>query len=422
MTDESNVEVPVPSGNTGEPSVPEQASAVEPSTPGSLLAKPAPPPSPSSPANTAPAPAAENPAPATAPAAASPASWAPPAKSHFTITVILLLIIAAVAVILYAWRLPPFAGWIEQTDNAYVRGRTTVISPQVAGYVTTVAAQDFQEVKAGEVLVQIEDRIYSARVEQARANLSSQVANLDNSLQAQRAKEAGELSQDAAIASANAQLLRARADMQRVESLVADGSVSKREADQTRAALQQAEAQLRQAQAAREIARQDVRTVAVGRNGLSAAVDAAKAQVHLAEIDLDHSVIRAPEDGQLSEIGVRAGQYVAAGTQLMFLVPHERWIVANFKEAQTHGMQVGQRADFRVDALAGAKLQGHIESIAPAAGSEFAVLKPDNATGNFVKVAQRIAVRIAIDTGQQLAQRLRPGMSVIVRVYTRDRQ
>jgi multidrug resistance efflux pump len=130
-------------------------------------------------------------------------------------------------------------------------------------------------------------------------------------------------------------------------------------------------------------------------------------------------MIRAPEAGQLSELGVRNGQFVTAGTQLMFLVPKQMWIIANFKEAQTRRMRIGQAATFKVDALGGETLTGRLESIAPAAGSEFAVLKPDNATGNFVKVAQRIAVRFAIDPGQALAARLRPGMSVVTRVETR---
>ncbi|MCJ8158362.1 HlyD family secretion protein [Sphingomonas sp. LaA6.9] len=353
---------------------------------------------------------------------APPASWRPPVKDRKTLLLIALLVIAAILAILYAWRLPPFAGWVEQTDNAYVRGKTTIISPQVSGYVIEVPVQDFQQVKAGQMLVRIEDRVYGARVDQARANVLTQDANLENSIQAQRSREANEAAQDAAIGSAQAQLLRAQADMRRVDALVEDGSVSLRERDQTLAVLRQAEAQLHQARAAREIARQDVRSVTVGRGGLSAAVEVAKAQVRLAEIDLDHTVIRAPEAGQLSEIGVRNGQFVTAGTQLMFLVPRQLWVIANFKEAQTRNMRIGQRATFRVDALGGEKLTGHVENMAPAAGSEFSVLRPDNATGNFVKVAQRIAVRIRIDPGQKLADRLRPGMSVTARIDTRGGQ
>jgi multidrug resistance efflux pump len=361
-------------------------------------------------------PAPQNEVPAEA--AAPPRGWRPPEKSRTTVSVVIVLAVLAILAILYGWRLPPFAGWSEQTDNAYVRGRVTIISPQVSGYVTAVPVQDFAEVKAGQVLATIDDRIYRARVAQAEANVAGQRAGLANSSQAQRSREVATLSQDAGIANAEAQRVRAAADMKRAQALVADGSISAREFDQTRAALLAADAAVRQARASRSIGTQDVRTVVVGRGGLEAGVASAEAQLRLARIDLDNCVIRAPADGQLSEIGVRLGAYVTPGTQLMFLVPHSYWIVANYKETQTRDMAVGQSASFRIDALGGATLKGHVETMAPAAGSEFAVLKPDNATGNFVKVAQRIAVRIAIDPGQALAARLRPGMSVEVSIDT----
>jgi multidrug resistance efflux pump len=347
-----------------------------------------------------------------------PSMWRPAPKSRPMVIAIVALAVCAVLAVLYAWRLPPFAGWSEKTDNAYVRGRVTIISPQVSGYVTKVPVQDFAEVKAGQVLATIDDRIYRARVEQARANVAAQEAALANSSQAQRSREVAIESQDAGIANAQAQLVRARADMRRAQALVADGSISTREFDQTRAALLAAEAAVQQARASRAIGTQDVRTVVVGRGGLEAAVEAAKAQLRLAQIDLDNTIIRAPGDGQLSEIGVREGAYVTAGTQLLSIVPHNVWVIANFKEAQTRRMAIGQPARFRVDALGGARLNGRVENLSPAAGSEFAVLKADNATGNFVKVAQRIAVRIAIDPGQTPAARLRPGMSVEVDIDT----
>lgn len=349
-----------------------------------------------------------------------PSGWRPPPKSRTTIIAIIVIAFLAVLAILYAWQLPPFSGWAEKTDNAYVRGRVTIISPQVSGYVTSVIVQDFAEVKAGQVLATIDQRIYSARVEQAKANLAAQTAALSNSQQSQRSREAALTGQEAAIGSAKAQLARAEADMRRADALVADGSISARERDQTLAALLAAQAAVRQAGAAQQVGQQDVRSVLVGRGGLQAAVEGARAALHLAQIDLDNTVIRAPVSGQLSEIGVRNGAYVTAGTQLMFLVPHDLWVIANFKEAQTHDMRIGQRATFHVDALGGAKLSGRVENLSPAAGSEFAVLKPDNATGNFVKVAQRIAVRIRVDPGQELAKRLRPGMSVEARVATSE--
>lgn len=351
--------------------------------------------------------------------ASAPTGWAPPKGSRRTTLVAVAVAVVAILVILRAWGLPPFTPDIQGTDNAYVRGQTTVNSPQVSGYIVEVPVRDFQRVEAGQVLARIDDRIYRQRVEQARANLDMQLASLHNADQARRSREAAVLAQQAGQANARAQLARARADMRRVDELSADGSVSLRERDQTRASLRQAEAALEQAAAAKQIAHEDVRSVEVGRAGLKAAVEAARAALDLARIDLDNCVIRAPRAGQLSEVGVRVGQYVTAGTQLMFLVPDSLWVIANYKEAQTARMAPGQPVRFRVDALDGAELHGRVEALAPAAGSEFAVIKADNATGNFVKVAQRIAVRIAIDPDQPLAGRLRPGMSVETRVDTR---
>ncbi|ANC87003.1 HlyD family secretion protein [Sphingomonas sp. NIC1] len=354
----------------------------------------------------------------TPPSAPSGSGWRPQPPSRTAMIVIAILAIGGVLAVLAAWRLPPFATSNQSTDNAYVRGRTTVIAPQVSGYVTKVYVRDFADVTAGQPLVQIDDRIYRQRVDQATAQVDAQNATLANAQQTERSRTASLAAQTAAVANAEAQLMRAQADMNRVNDLVTDGSVSQRERDQTLAALRQAQAAVQQARAAREIAQQDIRTVQVGRGGQRAGVSGAEAARRLAQIDLANTVIRAPEAGRLSEVGVRVGQYVTAGSQLMFLVPPETWVIANFKEAQTARMAVGQPATFTVDGLGGAKLTGRVERISPAAGSEFAVLKADNATGNFTKVPQRIAVRIRIDPGQQLIQRLRPGMSVQASVDT----
>jgi multidrug resistance efflux pump len=360
---------------------------------------------------------------AAAPAPVTPPAsfWAPTRRNLIAVVIVALVAFAALSVTLAAWGLLPFDGATQATDNAYVRGRTTVIAPQVSGYVTNVEVHDYQQVVEGQVLVRIDDRIYRARLEQAQANLDAAIANLNNSAQARAARGATLQSQVAALASSRAQLLRAKADMTRADELGGDGSISVREKDQTLATLRQAEAQVQQSLANNEIARQDIRTVDVGRGGLQAQVESARALVHSAAIDLEHTVIRAPEAGQLGEIGSRVGVYVTNGTQLMALVPAERWIIANYKEAQIGSMAPGQGATFTVDALNDASFHGRVELLAPAAGSEFAVLKPDNATGNFVKVPQRIGVRIAIDPDQEMLDRLRPGMSVEVRVHTKAR-
>lgn len=345
----------------------------------------------------------------------------PPPKSGLTIAFIVLCMLGAVCAILYAWRLPPFSGGWVTTENAYVRGRTTVVSPQVSGYVFEVGVFDYDMVQDGQVLARIDDRIYKARVEQAKANLDAQTAAFRNNDQAHASRTAALEGHIAALASSRAELVRAQADLKRVNDLVKDGSVSVRERDQTVAAAAQAEAQLRQEIAATSVANQDIRTVEVSRDGLSAQVEAARAQLDLAQIDLEHTVIRAPEAGQISEVGVRLGQYVTNGTQLLSLVPPDRWVIAEFKEAQTAHMAPGQHAQISVDALDGARLTGVVKVLSPAAGSEFAVIKPDNATGNFVKVPQRIGVLISLDPNQQLLSRLRPGMSVQASIDTRSK-
>jgi multidrug resistance efflux pump len=342
-----------------------------------------------------------------------------PVKNSLRVSVIVgVIVIGGVLAVLAAWRLPPFSSSVQRTDDAYIRGLTTVISPQVSGYVTRVFVQDYDEVKVGQPLFQIDDRIYRQRVEQAKALMDAQQANLANITQSLASRKAALSSTVAGVANAHAQLSRAQADQRRADDLVNDGSISIREADQTRAALRQAEAALAQSTAGSSSASQDVRTVVVNEGGLRAGVEGAQAALHAAEIDLEHTLVVAPDSGRLGDVGVHVGQYVTNGTQLVFLVPPMRWVIANFKEEQTGRMQAGQRSWFTVDALEGALINGHVERISPAAGSEFSVIKSDNATGNFVKVSQRIAVRIAVDPNQTLTARLRPGMSVEAHVDT----
>jgi len=329
-----------------------------------------------------------------------------------------LVALIGALIVLYAWRLPPFTSAIESTENALVRGQVTLIGTQLSGYVTDVKVQDFQMVKQGDLLVLIDDRIYQQRYEQAQAQLAAQKAALANWEQSIRAAEAGVLLNHAALANAEAQAAKAVADLSRVNQLAADGSLSLREQDQSTAAKAQTAAAVAQANAGLDIARQQVQTVRVNKAALEAAVANAEAALKAARVDLDNTRITAPEDGQLGQVTVRKGAYVNTGAQLMGLVPKQLWVIANMKETQMNGVQVGQSATFRVDALNGAQLTGQVERISPATGSEFSVLPADNATGNYVKIAQRIPVRIRIDPGQAQARRLRPGMSVIVNIDT----
>lgn len=360
-----------------------------------------------------------------APSAAAPAAAAappPPAPSRrgqivSTIAFSLVALIG-VLIVLYAWRLPPFSSAIVSTENALVRGQVTLIGTQLSGYVIDVKVQDFQQVKQGDLLVQIDDRIYQQRYEQAQAQLAAQKAALANWDQSRKTAASGVLLNQATLANAQAQAAKSLADLGRVNSLAADGSLSLREQDASKAAQAQTAAAVAQARANLDIAKQQVQSVTVNKLSLEAAVANAEAALKAAKVDLDNTRITAPEDGQLGQVTVRKGAYVNTGANLMGLVPRQLWVIANLKETQMNNVQVGQSATFKVDALDGAVLTGQVERISPATGSEFSVLPADNATGNFVKIAQRIPVRIRIDQGQAKARRLAPGMSVIVSIDT----
>ncbi len=340
--------------------------------------------------------------------------------SKLTRSPVTLLVLFAGAIgvllVLYAWRLPPFVTSVETTDNAYVKGYVTIMSPQVAGYVVEVPVRDYQAVKEGDVLARIDERIYRQKVAQARATLAGQKAALDNSRQQEASAKASIASSDAQVLGAKAALRRAELASERVNQLAARSVASTSEVESAQATFEQAKAAEAQAEAAVEVNRQALATIIVNRGSLQAAVAGAEAAVELAEIDLANTAIRAPRDGHLGEVGVRLGQYVTAGTQLMAVVPSELWVVANYKETQLDGMKVGQPVTFSVDALEHQRLTGHVQRFSPAAGSEFSVIRPDNATGNFTKIAQRVGVRISIDPGQAAAERLAPGLSVVVRI------
>ncbi|WP_244630863.1 HlyD family secretion protein [Aureimonas sp. ME7] len=367
---------------------------------------------------------AEPPAPAPEPASTSAPAAVPveaPKKlkpKRATVFWMALVALVAVGIILYAWRLGPFAGPVVSTENAYVRGQITVLAPQVNGYVTDVLVRDFAHVKAGDPLVKIDDRIYAQAVAQAEAAFAQAEAALDNNRQTVAQNRAEIVAKQAARAQAGAELERAKADAARAGALSRDGLKPQSETDQVVATLRTAEAGIASADAAVSIAREVLRSTEVSRKGLEASVQSAQAQIDLARINFGNTVVHAPRDGQISEASVRPGQYVSAGSQLMFLVPDTLWVVANFKETQVHYVAVGQPASFSVDALGRRLFRGRVVEIAPATGSEFSVLRADNASGNFTKVVQRLPVRIAIDGGQGEAERLRPGMSVVAHVDT----
>ncbi len=338
-------------------------------------------------------------------------------KRHLTITLpVLACGIAGALLILFAWGLPPFATSAQTTDNAYVRGAVTVISPQVPGIIAEVAVQDFAEVHEGDVIARIDDRAYRARLDQTMANLAAARAALGTNELQQGSREANLAVAEAQRQNAEAVRDKAHLDFDRIAPLLQANIQSRSRGDDLRAALRQAEIGVEQATAAHLVAERALAEAKGQRAGLDAAVQAAEAAVQLARIDLDNTRILAPRAGRLSEVGARVGQYVSAGSQITALVPEQLWVIANFKETQVAGLRAGQHAEVTVDALDGVTLRGRIEGFSPATGSEFAVIRADNATGNFTRVAQRVPVRIRLDAGQPATRLLAPGMSAIVRV------
>jgi multidrug resistance efflux pump len=278
-----------------------------------------------------------------------------------TTHVILISAITGALLVLYAWSLPPFGSPIETTGNAYVRGQITHISPQLAGNIREVAVQDYQEVKAGDLVVQIDDRIFRQKLAQARSALAGRKASLAGAEQARHAAEARIRSGEAQITGAKAAFRTAELNARRVGTLLQSGAVSLSTDDQARLELDQARTTLRQAEAALEVAQEDLQSVIVGREGLEAAVANAEATVALAEIDLENTRVVAPHDGRLGETGARPGQYVTPGMQLVALVSGKKWVIANFKENQLSDMKTGQPVTFTVDAFRHARLTGRIE-------------------------------------------------------------
>ena len=366
----------------------------------------------STPAAGAPQPAAPQPSAAQAPTPKMVKA------SRKTVLFMGLLALGGILLILWTWRVGPFATATMKTDNAYVRGKMTLLSSQVSGNIVEMAVQDFEQVEADQLLLRIDDKIYRQRVDQAQAQLHKAQLQLKNWPQAMAQNKATENANTAALASARAEDRRAQTDFKRIQDLAARGSLSQRELDQARATAQLSKANVDKAQAAVQISQEAIKATEVSQAELQTAVEAAQAQLEQAEIDLAHTVIRAPVAGQLGEATPRVGQYVTTGTQLMYVVPSQTWVVANFKETQLRNMRIGQPATFTVDALGSQVLTGKVQDISPATGSEFSLLRADNATGNFTKVLHRVPVRIAIVPDQKSLNRLRPGLSVIASVDT----
>ncbi|AQR60506.1 hemolysin secretion protein D [Brevundimonas sp. LM2] len=304
----------------------------------------------------------------------------------------------------------------EATDNAFVQADTTLVSPQIDGYVAEVLVQDNQRVERGQILVRLDDADARAQLAQAEANLAALLAAVDN-VDARAAQEQALIASRAAgVAQARAQADLAQSQVQRYSTLQKQGWVSQQRIETEQAGAQTAAASVAEAQAALVAEQRTAGVLGSTRSQSLAAVEQARAQVDLARTNLDRTVIRAPAAGVVGARGVRAGQYVRPGGQLLSLVPlGDTYVVANFKETQLDRLRLGQTVHISADAFPGQDLTGRIDSFAPATGSEFALIPVENATGNFTKITQRIPVRILVDHANGGAA-LRPGLSVEVKV------
>jgi membrane fusion protein (multidrug efflux system) len=283
------------------------------------------------------------------------------------------------------------------TDNAQVDGHIVPVLPKVGGYVVEVRVDENQSVKAGDTLVVLDDRDFRARLAQTDADLAALLATVSSRTRVGQA--------EAAVAQAQANASKARADLARVEPLAAQNIVSQQQLDAARAAAAAAEAQLAQAQAMLV--------------GADARVAAARASRDQAALQLSYTRIITPSAGVVSKKAVELGQLVQPGQPLMTVVPlADVWVTANLKETETADVTPGDSADITVDAYKGMHVRGHVESLSPATGAKFSLLPPDNATGNFTKVVQRIPVRIHLDSPMDPEHPLRPGMSVVATIKT----
>ena len=327
----------------------------------------------------------------------------------------LSLCLGSVAVVAGGWA---YANSSEtSTDNAYIRGDVTSLAPKVLGYVTAVQVQDNQSVRAGDVLFRIDDRDYRARLAQAVANVNAaeaRLTNVDAEIQLQHALiRQAEAQKRSSVAEMN---LATKASDRRRE-LIRTNAVSQAQVDESDAALSKAEATVAAAAATIEAQRQRIAVLASQREAAAAAVAQAKAARDLAQIDLENTVVHAPVDGVIGNRQVRIGRLVAPGASLLDIVPvRDVWVVANFKETQVEHIQPGQRVRIKVDGYPDLALAGVVDSFAPGSGSAFSMLPTDNATGNFVRVVQRVPVKIRF-AYNPLPGRIVPGLSARVDVY-----
>ena len=322
--------------------------------------------------------------------------------------------------ICFAWYWAAIGRYIASTDDAYVGGEVTTLSFKVAGLIETVAITDNQSVKAGDLLLKLDDRDYRAQLARTEANIAARRAGLVN-VDATRRMRVSMLDQARAdLAAAMAERVRAKYDIDRYRTLNNDRFAPRQRFEQADADHEKARAGERKAEAALEAAERQLEIVDAQREQAAADLDQANADRDLARLNLDYTEIRSPIDGVVGNRSARVGAYATVGAQLLVIVPaHGLWVDANFKESQLARMRKGQPAEIIADAVPGLTFHGHVASLAPATGAQFSVIPPENATGNFTKIVQRVPVRIVLDDdGAELGE-LRPGLSVVVRVDER---
>jgi membrane fusion protein, multidrug efflux system len=336
----------------------------------------------------------------------------------------ILIFIVAVGIIIIVssnWtRWEGGAGW-QVTSDAYLQADLTPISAKVAGYVRELPIQDFDHVRKGQVLAQLVDDDYRAAAAQAEAGVATAMAQ-SQALKAQHALQLANVeASHAVVASTTASFEQNGRDLAREHRLLETGSSSTEASEKLTTTHTQLEAQLRQNRAQALAAERQLAVLDAQLLQSEAAIAAQRAALDAANLNVGYTTIRATQDGVIGQRQVKPGQLVGVGSQITTLTPLPNvWVIANYKETQLTHMAVGQKAEITVDTFPGHTLQGHVLAFAPASGAVFSLLPPDNATGNFTKVVQRIAVKIVIDDTDGLADRLVPGMSVEAKVNARD--
>ncbi len=336
-------------------------------------------------------------------------------NKHFFLAGLIVLAVLGAARLGYQWW--TIGRFIESTDDAYVGGDVTVIAPKVAGFIAQVAVVDNQAVHAGDLLVKLDDRDYQAILQKADAAVATQQATLANLAATRRWQEAMVAQAQAEISATEAETLRTHDDQIRFKKLSAEGAESIQSFQQADTSYKRASAAGEKAQAGLIASQRQLEMIDTQKQQVLAALEQARAEQQLARLNVSYTELRAPIDGIVGNRSAHAGAYATTGSQLISLVPARGlWIDANFKESQLDRVQPGLPVMVKVDQVPGRVFHGHVASLAPATGAQFSVLPPENATGNFTKIVQRVAVRIVLDDEPSVLEQLRPGLSVTAEV------